>query len=66
MVAGEKGIETIKKIDFDFFGFNINWVASREKGIAFLIPLIAGLSAFILCFAQNRINVLQVEQSKFN
>ena len=45
---------------------NLSWIATTEKGITFLISFIAGLSALILCIAQNIMNVLQAEQSKFN
>lgn len=59
-------INKIKKLDLNFLGMNLSWIATTEKGITFLIPLIAGLSALILCIAQNIMNVLQAEQSKFN
>ena len=65
-VAGKKEIKEIKNINLTFFGFDLSWVATEEKGIAFLIPLIAGLSALILCIAQNKMNVLQAEQSNMN
>ena len=62
--ASNEQIEKIKGINLDFFGFDMGWIATREKGIAILIPLIAGLSALIMCVAQNIMNVLQAEQSK--
>ena len=65
-VVGSKEIKKIKNINLKFFGFDLSWVATEEKGIAFLIPLIAGLSALILCIAQNKMNVLQAEQSSAN
>jgi len=59
-------MEKIKEINLDFFGFDMGWIATREKGIAILIPIIAGLSALIMCIGQNMMNVLQAEQSKAN
>lgn len=61
--------ETITKIndlDLNFLGFDMSWIAQSEGGIAILIPIIAGLSALIMCVGQNIMNVLQQEQSKFN
>jgi len=65
-VISKAEIKQIKKLDLKFFGFDLTWVATNEGGMAILIPIIAGLSALILCIAQNIMNVLQAEQSKFN
>ena len=62
----EDTINNIKNINMTFFGFDLSWVAVQIKGIAWLIPIIAGISAWLLCVAQNAINVLQMEQSKMN
>lgn len=65
-------IEVIKRgmnnsaIDMNFFGVNLSQVPS-EIGISLIwSPLIAGVSAWILCLAQNASNVLQAEQSNWN
>ncbi|MBO5143948.1 MAG: membrane protein insertase YidC [Lachnospiraceae bacterium] len=65
-------IEVIKRgianpaIDMNFFGINLSLVPSRT-GISLLwSPLVAGVSAWILCVAQNASNVLQSEQSNWN
>ena len=55
------GVETL---DYNFLGFDLRWIAVETGGLAFLIPLIAGLSAFLLCLNQNRQNALQAEQGK--
>ena len=53
-------------IDMSFGPVNLGQVPSRE-GIRLLWSLIiAGISAWILCIAQNASNVLQSEQSRFN
>ena len=62
----EKEINKVKDLNLSFFGFNLSWVAATEKGLALLVPIIAGLSALFLCVFQNKINVLQAEQSKAN
>jgi len=59
-------IEQIKNLNLKFCGFDLTLVATEEGGIALLVPLVAGLSALILCIAQNIMNVLQAEQSKAN
>lgn len=61
-----KSIEDIQNLNLNFLGMDLSWVAVQEWGIAILIPLIAGFSAWILCVAQNMMNVLQIHQSKFN
>ena len=65
-VAGEEKVEDIKDLSFDFLGLDLTYVAANEKGIAYIIPIIAGLSALILCIGQNAMNVLQKEQSNAN
>lgn len=59
-------VKKIKDLDLNFLGFDLSWVASVEKGISYLVPIIAGLSALILCIGQNKMNVLQKEQSNYN
>jgi YidC/Oxa1 family membrane protein insertase len=65
-VLNEQEINNIKDLKLSFFGMDLSWVAIQRKGIAWLIPLIAGISALILCIGQNMMNVLQKEQSKSN
>ena len=62
----KKTVEKIKSLNLDFCGFDMSWIAEKQKGIAIFIPIIAGLSALIMCIAQNKMNVLQQEQSEFN
>ena len=59
-------IDNIKNLELSFLGFDMSWVATQKGGVAILIPIIAGLSALILCIAQNIMNVLQAEQSNIN
>ena len=56
----------VENLDYNFLGFDLRWVASENGGMAIWIPIIAGLSALVLCIGQNIMNVLQAEQSKWN
>ncbi len=38
----------------------------RSGGIDIIVPIAAGISAWLLCVAQNAANVIQAEQSKLN
>ena len=62
----ETTISSIKSLNMNFLGMNLGWIASVTGGIAWIIPLLAGLSSWLLAFFQNRINILQSEQSKWN
>ena len=53
-------VEAVKR------GTTLTAVPVSERGITLLVPLIAGLSAFFMCYIQNKINVLQAEQSALN
>lgn len=65
-------IEVIKSgmanpdIDMSFFGIDLSLVPSNVGVSLLYSPIIAGVSAWLLCVAQNAANVLQVEQSKAN
>ena len=61
-----ENIEKINSFNMNFLGFDMSWIAQTEGGLSLLIPLIAGLSALIMCIGQNLMNVLQQEQSKVN
>lgn len=59
-------IEPIKEFSGTLLGFNLSVIPSEVWGIYTVMPIIAGLSSFIMCWTQNMSNVLQHEQSKFN
>ncbi len=62
-------IEGIKRTSIDntwFAGFDLSLISGHVLGKYILIPIIAALSAWFMCFIQNRVNVLQSEQSKVN
>ena len=61
--AVDYDLSEIKALPMNFLGFDLSWVASQVGGIAILVPVLAGLSAWLLSYIQNRINILQSAQS---
>lgn len=59
-------IDSVKAFDTSLFGLDLSVVPSKVWGIYTLVPLIAGVSAWLLCFTQNVSNVIQHEQSVYN
>lgn len=59
-------ISKISSFKLSFLGMNLCSVPSKVLGWYFLLPVVAGLSSWVMCFAQNRSNVLQHEQGKIN
>ncbi len=53
-------------ISMNFYGIDLSRVPSKEGLRLLYSPLIAGVSAWLLCVAQNASNVLQSEQSNAN
>ncbi len=52
----------VRGLDLKFFVFDISVIPSSVWGMYCLVPIIAGFSAWLLCFTQNRSNVIQHEQ----
>ena len=57
-------LENIKNFDLMFLGINLSHNPSVVWGVTVAVPVVAGLSSYALCVAQNKSNVLQAEQSK--
>lgn len=53
-------------LDTMFGNLDLSTVPAEVGGTALLIPMIAALSAWFMCYIQNKINVLQAEQGKLN
>lgn len=53
-------VEAVKK------GTTLTAVPIQTLGLTLLVPAAAAVSAFIMCFVQNKINVLQSEQGALN
>ena len=61
-----EALKSILDLNTVFLGFDLGAVPVQAGGRMWLMPLLAGLSAFLLCAEQNRFNVLQSEQGKLN
>lgn len=63
-------IDSIGTLNFSFLGLDLctipSMIISFLPVLAIGAPLVAGLSAWLLCVCQNKSNVLQAEQGKFN
>lgn len=59
-------ISTVNGFNATLFGINLLAVPSVEGGWYWLMPVVAGLSSWLLCFAQNKSNVIQHEQGKLS
>lgn len=59
-------IANVKSFDTTFLGLGLTTVPTKVWGVYTLIPLIAAASSWLLCFAQNKANVLQSEQGNGN
>jgi len=60
-------VNTIKEFDTNFYGIDLGATPSLSKDyIQLIVPFLAGLSAFIMCVVQNKINILQVTAGKLN
>ncbi len=58
----EDAIESIRGLDMNFLTINLAEKPSVNISLIWLIPILAGLSSWIMCYIQNKINVLQIEQ----
>ena len=52
--------------DTSFLGLDLSVTPSSVWGIYTLVPIVAGISAWLLCLTQNLSNVIQHEQSAYN
>ena len=64
-VVGEV-VAKAQALNMSFLGFNLSVVPAVAWGVYILVPLLAGASSWVLCFTQNKANVIQAEQSKWN
>ena len=61
-----EGLKIFNVSDTVFYGFDLGIVPGGVLGRYIWVPVIAALSAWFMCDIQNRVNVLQSEQSKAN
>ncbi len=60
------GIRKLNIPDTDFLGLDLSVIPIKNGGISIIIPVLAALSSWLMCFTQNKANVLQSEQSNVN
>ena len=53
-------------INMGFLGVDLSLVPAEKGGLLILSPVLAGLSAWLMCACQNAANVLQAEQGSWN
>ena len=58
----ESDYATLQTLNTNFLGIDLSAIPSLTFNLLILIPIIAGISAFIMCYFQNKVNVLQLEQ----
>lgn len=58
-------ITAIQSLNTNFLLFDLSVSPIFIWGLAVLVPILAGLSSWLMCHVQNKVNVLQAEQSKF-
>lgn len=56
----------VAKFNTGFLGLNMSIVTIDVWGVYTLVPILAGLSSWFMCFTQNLSNVIQHEQNKIN
>lgn len=64
--VGTEAIDKITSLDLHFLGFDLGVVPWEAKGVSLLMPLLAAASSWLMCFTQNKSNVLQSEQGTAN
>ena len=52
--------------DMKFLGTNLSLIPSEVWGLYILVPVVAALSSWVMCWTQNKSNVIQAEQGKLN
>lgn len=61
-----EGLKAFEVADTMFLGIDLGAIPSKTGGATIWIPVVAALSAWLMCFTQNISNVLQSEQGKLN
>lgn len=59
-------LNQITSLNLFFGGLDLGVIPSVAGGFSIIIPILAALSSWLMCFTQNRANVLQSEQGKAN
>jgi len=66
-LALSSAVQSIQQLNMQFLGLDLSLTPSfKENYILLLVPILSGVSAWLMCDIQNRINVLQVTQGTLN
>lgn len=63
--AASEVLNRIQNLKLDLVHIKLSDIPSVSRKWSLLVPIIAGLSALLLCFVQNRLNPLQAEQGLY-
>ncbi|MBR2030518.1 MAG: membrane protein insertase YidC [Clostridia bacterium] len=55
-----------QNFQMNFLGINLSIIPVDVWGLYILVPVLAGLSSWVMCWTQNMSNVIQHEQGKLN
>ena len=65
--GADEAIAAIDTLKMEFLGINLAETPNVAViNLIFFVPILAGLSALVMCYIQNKINVLQIEQNKLS
>ncbi len=64
--ALSSAVVSVQGFDTSFLGINLLTVPADAWGAYILVPVVAGVSSWLLCFTQNLSNVIQHEQGKLS
>jgi len=59
-------ISQISSINMNFFGIDLSAIPTLGLNISIIIPILSAASTILMCFIQNKINVLQIEQNNLS
>ena len=59
-------LQSIATLNTSFLGVDLCGIPSEQLAVLWYVPVIAGFAAWLLCWSQNKANVLQSEQGKLN
>ncbi len=65
--GADEAIAAIDTLKMEFLGINLAETPNIAViNLIFFVPILAGISALVMCYIQNKINVLQIEQNKLS
>lgn len=59
-------LSAVSALEMSLFGLSLAVMPIKKLGITLIFPALAAGSSWLLCFTQNKSQVLQAEQSKWN